>query len=99
MSDPIHFSVVIPAARVAGNVVIPPTVNPKAVAVVPASGRLRHRSDTVANVSYCGKAAAGSLESSAVWTITRITVAEGGSVTTATANAVKWTERLTETYT
>ena len=61
-------------------------------------GAVIHRGSTAGNVSYCGTAAAGSAENTAVWTITRITVAAGGSVAVATASAVKWTDFLTASY-
>ena len=48
--------------------------------------------------SYCGVAAPGSAETDSVWKITRIIVAANGTVTTAVATAVKWTERYTSTY-
>ena len=43
------------------------------------------------NINYAGYAPSGSLESDAVWTITKITVATNGSVTTTTSNNVTWT--------
>jgi nitrogen fixation protein len=43
------------------------------------------------NINYCGYAPSGSLENQAVWTITKITVATNGSVTTTTSNNVTWT--------
>lgn len=43
------------------------------------------------NINYAGYAPSGSLESDAVWTITKITVAINGSVTTTTSNNVTWT--------
>lgn len=43
------------------------------------------------NINYCGYAPNGSLENQAVWTITKITVATNGSVTTTTNNNVTWT--------
>ncbi len=43
------------------------------------------------NINYCGYAPFGSLESEAVWTITKITVALNGSVTTTVSNNVTWT--------
>jgi hypothetical protein len=43
------------------------------------------------NINYCGYARSGSLENQAVWTITKITVATNGSVTTTTSNNVTWT--------
>jgi hypothetical protein len=48
--------------------------------------------------SYCGIAAPGSAENDSVWKITRIEVLNNGTVTTAVATAVKWTDRYTSTY-
>lgn len=53
------------------------------------------RHDFVSPYDYNGKAAVGSSEASAVWTIKRISTA---GVTT-TATGVAWTNRLTATYT
>jgi hypothetical protein len=49
------------------------------------------RNSQSGNINYCGYAPAGSLESSAVWTITKITVATNGTVTTQVFNNVTWT--------
>jgi hypothetical protein len=52
------------------------------------------------NINYCGVAAGTSVsESSAVWTITRLTISASGSITTAIATNVAWTDRETATYT
>jgi len=51
------------------------------------------------NINYNGYAVTGSAESSAVWTITRLTIAASGSVTTATATNVAWTNRESVIYT
>ena len=56
------------------------------------------RSDTVSSVSYIGRAVSGTATSSATWTIRRTTVAAAGTVTTATATAVAWDNRLTASY-
>ena len=48
--------------------------------------------------SYCGQASDGSLESEAVWTITRIQVLDDGSTSITTASSVDWTNYLTHTY-
>ena len=56
------------------------------------------RNAYASGVSYCGIAPDGSLESDAVWYITKITVATNGSVTTATASGVNWTDYLTHSY-
>ena len=50
------------------------------------------------NINYCGTAANGSAEASAVWTIKRLTIAASGSITTATATNVAWTNRQSATY-
>lgn len=53
----------------------------------------------VSPYSYMGLAPYGSSESAAVWTIHRTTVSSAGSVTaTATATSVRWSDRLTATY-
>ncbi len=56
------------------------------------------RHDFVTNVSYCGYAEQGSLETDSVWNISKIVVATEGTTTTTTATDVKWSERLTVTY-
>lgn len=50
------------------------------------------------NINYNGYAVTGSAESSAVWTITRLTIASSGSITIATATNVAWTNRESATY-
>ena len=50
------------------------------------------------NINYNGYAVTGSVESSAVWTITRLTIAASGSITIATATNVAWTNRESATY-
>jgi hypothetical protein len=51
------------------------------------------------NINYCGVAlGTGVSENSAVWTITRLTIAASGSITTATATNVAWTNRESATY-
>jgi hypothetical protein len=51
------------------------------------------------NINYCGVALGiGVSESSAVWTITRLTISASGSITTATATNVAWTNRESATY-
>lgn len=61
------------------------------------AGERRHA--FASGTDYCGTAPAGSAENSAVWTISRLTIASAGTVTAATATNVKWTDRLTATYT
>jgi hypothetical protein len=50
------------------------------------------------NINYCGTAANGSAEASAVWTIKRLTIAASGSITILTATNVAWTNRESATY-
>ena len=57
------------------------------------------RSDYYSGYSYCALANIGSAESSPVWTITRITVNNDGSVISAIATNVAWTDRYTAIYT
>ena len=64
------------------------------VAVAP---RLR-RHGFAAPYDYCGTAPAGSAESAAVWTITRISIFSDGHTTTATATNATWTGRASATY-
>lgn len=51
------------------------------------------------NINYCGTADKGSAESSAVWTIDRLTIGTSGSVTIGTATNVAWTNRESVIYT
>jgi hypothetical protein len=50
------------------------------------------------NINYCGYAPVGSAESATVWTITRITIAASGSITTGLATNVAWTNRESTIY-
>jgi hypothetical protein len=50
------------------------------------------------NINYNGYAVTGSAESSAVWTIKRLTITASGSITVATATNVAWTNRESATY-
>ena len=50
------------------------------------------------NINYCGTAPNGSAESSAVWTIKRLTITASGSITITTATNVAWTNRQSATY-
>ena len=61
--------------------------------------QLERRSDFVTTTSYCGIAPLGSLETSQVWTISKIVVAENGNTTTTTATNVAWTDRFIVIYT
>jgi hypothetical protein len=58
-----------------------------------------YRHDYVTPYSYIGKAVAGSVDSSTVWKITRLTISDSGTVTeTKYAINVNWTDYLTHTY-
>lgn len=57
----------------------------------PVSGGYIRRNAMYSNIDYCGFAPTGSLETDAVWTITKITVALDGTVTTQVFNNVTWT--------
>lgn len=48
---------------------------------------------------YCGIAPPSTLETTAKWTITKITIAADGTATQAVAYNVAWTDRLIATYT
>jgi hypothetical protein len=50
------------------------------------------------NINYCGYAVTGSAESSAVWTITRLTISASGAITVGTATSVAWTNRESVIY-
>jgi hypothetical protein len=64
---------------------------------VASAPRLR-RHDFASPYDYCGTAPAGSAESAAVWTITRITVASNGTTITGAATGVSWAGRASATY-
>jgi len=50
------------------------------------------------NINYNGYAPNGSAESSAVWTITRLTISASGAITVGTATNVAWTNRESVIY-
>jgi hypothetical protein len=79
------------------NVLIVNTPGPQG-AVGPQRSVYAKRSDYSGSYSYCGYAESGSLTSSTVWTITRITVFGNGVVTTASASAVSWDNRYNNNY-
>lgn len=56
------------------------------------------RSDYSGSFSYCAFADLGSLETQNVWTITRITILQNGTVIIANAEDVNWTDRYTHIY-
>lgn len=64
-----------------------------------ASERRNANNSTNSNINYCGTAPSGSSESSAVWSIDRLTISSSGSVTTASATNVAWTNRQSVLYT
>lgn len=53
--------------------------------------------DAVNNRSYIGIAAEGTAESTAAWRVTRISIS-GSTVTVTQASSIRWTDRLTATY-
>jgi len=64
-----------------------------------ASSRRNANNSSNNNINYCGVAlGTGVSDSSAVWTITRLTIGASGSITTATATNVAWTNRQSATY-
>ena len=64
-----------------------------------ASTRKNANNSTNNNVNYCGVAlGTGVSESSAVWTITRLTISYSGAITIATATNVAWTNRESVPY-
>lgn len=64
-----------------------------------ASERRNANNSINSNINYCGTAPSGSSESSAVWSIDRLTISSSGSVITATATNVAWTNRQSVIYT
>lgn len=56
------------------------------------------RSDFTQSYAYCGIAQTGSLESSPVWTITRIFVSSSGQSDSKYANNASWTNRYSTIY-
>ena len=64
-----------------------------------ASTRRNANNSSNNNINYCGVAlGTGVSESATVWTIKRLTIAASGSITTATATNVAWTNRQSATY-
>lgn len=65
-----------------------------------ATTRKNANNSTNSNINYCGVAVGlGVSESSAVWTIKRLTIGTSGSITLATATNVAWTNRESVIYT
>jgi len=91
MTCPAVVKVVVPGSPAVVRVATPGPAGPVTFP------RLR-RHDFAAPYSYCGTATAGSAESAAVWTITRINVASNGTTTIATATNATWTGRASATY-
>jgi hypothetical protein len=58
----------------------------------------RRYDGTDAITQYAGYALSGTSESTNAWTITRIVINSDGSVTTASATNVAWSNRVSETY-
>lgn len=66
---------------------------------VPFANTITRRYDgTSATTQYAGIAPSGTAESAALWTITRLTISDSGSVTTATASNVAWSNRASVIY-
>ena len=64
-----------------------------------ASTRKNANNSSNDNINYCGVALGTAIsESTSVWTIQRLTIASAGTVTTASATSVAWTDRETATY-
>ena len=64
-----------------------------------ASTRRNANNSSNNNINYCGVAlGTGVSESSAVWTITRLTISYSGAITIATATNVAWTNRESVPY-
>jgi hypothetical protein len=83
-----------------GNIIVSQNV-PSAVAsdvIIPAMGFGELRYDFVDPYSYCGDAPSGSLESAAVWNISRIEVLLNGTTIILSAANVAWDDRLTVIY-
>lgn len=79
---------------IGATIVDKPLTDTTEVTIVAASKERRH--DLVNPYDYCGVAPSGSAETSAVWTITRLTMAADGTVTaTDILYNVKWSDRLT----
>lgn len=62
---------------------------------LPSSSSYRHDFNVY---DYLGVGPSGSLDGDNVWTITRLTIASNGSVTSGVATDVNWTDRYTHTY-
>jgi len=69
-----------------------------AVSLLPFGSGGLVRQAWAAPYDYIGTAASGASEGSAVWRITRITVANDGTVSVGVADPATWTNRGSETY-
>ena len=66
---------------------------------VPFANTITRRYDGAsATTQYAGIAPSGTAESAPFWTITRLTIANDGSVTVARATNVAWSNRASEIY-
>jgi hypothetical protein len=66
---------------------------------IPFANTLTRRYDGASSVTqYAGYAYSGASESDSVWSITRLTISDSGSVTTATASNVAWSNRASVIY-
>jgi hypothetical protein len=66
---------------------------------IPFANTLTRRYDGVSSVTqYAGYAYSGASESDSVWSITRLTIANDGSVTVARATNVAWSNRASVIY-
>lgn len=65
---------------------------------VPVGASYERRYASAGGYGYCGTAQSGSSEASNVWTITRLAVADDGSVTITCASNVNWTNYATHSY-
>lgn len=79
---------------IGATIVDKPLTDTTEVTISAASKERRH--DLVNPYDYCGYAPSGSLETDAVWTITRLTMVADGTVSaTDILYNVKWSDRLT----
>jgi hypothetical protein len=66
---------------------------------IPFANTLTRRYDGASSVTqYAGYAYSGASESDSVWSITRLTISDSGSVATATASNVAWSNRVSVIY-
>ncbi len=66
---------------------------------IPFANTLTRRYDGASSVTqYAGYTYSGASESDSVWSITRLTINSNGSVTTASASNVAWSNRASVIY-